>query len=133
MCVSEFYLVGLLRPLRVYSYWPDVRKLFRITSTRSRYKNCPENKLDRWKFDLEERECFQCEVSSQFGKQFNVLLFWSEDLHRHGFVNNKLFLRIVGDCVAAFTWMFVEVHCDKCTLRTSLVCCKMNLTVGNLS
>ena len=51
--------------------------------------------------------------SYQFGKQFNVLLLLKRRSAPSRFVNNRLFLRIVSDCIAA--WMF-EVRRDKCTL-----------------
>ena len=51
--------------------------------------------------------------SYQFGKQFNVLLLLKRRSAPGRFVNNRLFPRIVSECVAA--WMF-EVRRDKCTL-----------------
>ena len=68
--------------------------------------------------------------SYQFGKQFNVLLLLKRRSAPGRFVDNRLFPRIVSDCVVAC--MF-EVRRDKCTLIENSKNTKGLLQVVNFS
>ena len=103
--------------------WPNVMNLLRITSTQSCYKNCPENKLDR----LEEREHFQCEVSSQINLGNSLMFCFSgAKICTRPFCKQQT---VPSDCLRLCSRFHMDVWSspsrNKCTLRTSLVCYEM--------